>query len=178
LAAPVTLFLDDLVSLNWKIGTLSPERFRRVLLGVLTLVVGVLVIGATGLGAMFFGGIGPGSLSAKDAQGEEFTVSTPELATAIWLRNNVHSPNLVQTDFLGQVLLLSEPGNYGLLPEIVPPDVDNGSYVYLSPLNLIHHISQAATPDGAYQLVYRSNIKFFNRNFYVVYSTGVTRVYH
>ena len=65
-----------------------------------------------------------------------------------------------------------------LLPEIVPPEVDDGAYIYLSPINLAGNLSQAATPDGVFQSAYRSNIQFFNRNFFIVYSTGATRIYH
>jgi len=178
LAAPVTLFLDDVVSLPFVGGPLTSERVKRVLLGAGSVVVVVLIVGATGLGALFFGGVAPGSLSARDVQGEQFAVSTPELATAEWLRDEVHFPSVVQTDYLGQVVLLSEPGSYGVLPEIVPPEVDQASYIYLSTLNLVGRLSQAETPDDAYQSAYRSNVQFFNRYFYIVYSTGVTRVYH
>ncbi len=178
LAVPVTLFLDDVVSLLFDARVFYMKRVRQILLGVGALVVAVLVLGATGLGGLFFGGDAPGSMSTNDLNAEEFVVSTPEVATAVWLRDNVHSPRVVQSDFIGQVVLHSAPGSYDLLPEIVPPEVDEGAFVYLSPINLADNLSQAATPDGAYQSAYRSNTQFFNRNFYVVYSTGVTRVYH
>jgi len=178
LAAPLTLFLDDVVSSLYEVSNLHRDRVRRALLGATTLVVAVLIVGVTGLGDLFFGGEAPGSVTARDVQAEEFTVSTPELATAMWLRGNVKFPNVVQTDFLGQVILLSEPGSYGLLPEIVPPDVDRGAYIYLSTLNLAGDLTQEQIPEGPYQISNRSTIGFFNRDFYVVYSTGVTRVYH
>ena len=178
LAAPLTLFLDDIVSFLYEVGNFHRDRVRRVSLDAGALVVAVLIIGATGLGDLFFGGNAPGSVTARDTGAQELTVSTPELATAVWLRNNVNSSNIVQSDFLGQVILLSEPGSYGLLPEIVPPEVARGAYIYLSTLNLAGDVSQAQMPDAPYQLVYRSTIGFFNQNFYIVYSTGVTRVYH
>jgi uncharacterized membrane protein len=178
LAAPVTLFLDDVVSLLFDARLFILKRVRRIALGVGSLAVAILVIGATGLGALFFGGDAPGSMSANDLNAEEFVVSTPEVATAVWLRSNVHTPRVVQSDFIGQVVLHSAPGSYDLLPQIVPPEVDDGAYIYLSPINLADNLSQAATPDGVYQSAYRSNVGFFNRNFYVVYSTGATRVYH
>jgi hypothetical protein len=56
--------------------------------------------------------------------------------------------------------------------------VDHGAYVYLSAVNLNDDLSQAETPDGVYQSAYRSTVQFFNQHFYVVYSTGATRVYH
>lgn len=178
LAVPVTLFLDDAVSLLFDARIFYMKRVRQVLLGVGAAAVAVLVIGATGLGALFFGGDAPGSMSANDLNAEEFVVSTPEVATAVWLRTNVHSPRVVQSDYIGQVVLHSAPGSYDLLPEIVPPEVDDGAYIYLSPINLAGDLSQAATPDGVFQSAYRSNIQFFNRNFFIVYSTGATRVYH
>jgi len=178
LAAPVTVFLDDVLSPHLGVGILSTARVRRVLLVAGSLGIALLVVDATGLGALLFGGQAPGSLSARDLQAEEFTVSTPELATAEWIHAHVHAPGVVQTDYLGQVVLLSQPGSYGLLPEIVPRDVDEGAYIYLSTLNLAHKISQASTTTGTYQIAYQTTIGFFNRHFYVVYSTGATRVYH
>ena len=140
--------------------------------------VALLLLWATGLGTLFFGGQAPGSLVARGENVERFTVSTPELATAVWLRNNLNSKNVVQSDRYGQLVLLSEKGSYLIVPEIVPPEVDHVSYIYLSTANLINDRSRFAAEDGRYIGVYRSNISFFDRNFYIVYSTGVTRVYH
>ena len=178
LAAPVTVFLDDVVSIPYNVDNLTRDRIRQVLLGVATVLVAILTIGATGLGALLFGGQAPGSVSAQDVNVDDFTVSTPELATAVWLRNNANGADVVQTDFLGQLVLLSEPGSYHLLPEIVPPDVDRTSYIYLSTVNLMDRLTQAETPDSVFQSSYQSTLRFFNRNFYVAYSTGATRVYH
>lgn len=175
LAAPLTLFLDDAVSF---LRGVRHDWVPRVLLGGGVLFVAALVFDNTGLGALFFGGEAPGSLSAGDWNAENFAASTPEWATAVWLRNNVNSSNVVQSDFTGQIVLLSEPGGYHLVPEIVPPEVNAGSYVYLSAFNLAGHQSQAETGSGAYESLYKTPIQFFNRYFHVVYSTGATRVYH
>jgi uncharacterized membrane protein len=178
LAAPVTVFLDDVVSLHMGIRTISTKLVRRILLILGSLGIVLLVVDATGLGALLFGGQAPGSLSSRDLPAKEFAVSTRELATAEWISAHVRSPNVVQTDFLGQVVLTSQPGSYGLLPEIIPRDVDTGAYIYLSTLNLAQRISQASTTNGTYQIAYQTTVGFFNRHFYVVYSTGATRVYH
>jgi uncharacterized membrane protein len=175
LAAPLTLFLDDAVTF---LRGVRDGRVRRALFGAGLLFVASLVFDATGLGALFFGGEPPGSLSAGDWNAQNFAASTPEWATAVWLRNNVNSSNVVQSDFSGQIVLLSEPGGYHLVPEVVPPVVDSGSYIYLSTFNLAGHQSQADADSGAYQSLYQTPIQFFNRYFHVVYSTGATRVYH
>jgi hypothetical protein len=130
------------------------------------------------LGELVVGGEAPGSLSASDAIVANFAVSTPELATATWLRNKVTYPNIVQADLHGQLVLLSEPGSYDLVDEIVPPEVDKQSYVYLSQENLADRFSQADADSGGFSTTYRSNVQFFDEHFYVVYSTGATRVYH
>lgn len=177
LAAPATLFLDDLVTLLYR-----AKRFRnrvvRASLGVGLAAVTVLIVEATGLSALFVGGQAPGSLSAGDLNVEEFAVSTPEFATATWLRENATSGNVVQSDLYGNLVLLSVPGSYDELNQIVPPEVNQGAYIYLSTVNLAELISQAQTDNGVYRGIYRTNIQFFNRNFNVVYSTGATRVYH
>jgi uncharacterized membrane protein len=105
-------------------------------------------------------------------------VSTPELATAIWLRHAVRYPSVVQSDLFGHLVLLSEPGSYNAVYEIVPTEVDRGSYIYLSRANLADDISQAEADGGSFLTAYRSTVRFFNLNFNVVYSTGTTRVYH
>ena len=174
LAAPVTMFLDDGVESLENLET----RFARASLAVVVAVVGVFAVWATGLGTLLFGGTPPGSLSAKGVNAQQFTVSTTELETAIWLRDHAGYRNVVQTDPFGQLVLLSEPGKYKMLDEIVPKEVDVASYIYLSTVNLINNRTQAETGDFAYASVYQSTISFFNRNFYIVYSTGSTRVYH
>jgi hypothetical protein len=178
LATPATIFLDDLVSRRPSSKRWRDVWFSRAPLGAVVAYVAVLVVGATGLGTLLVGGSAPGSLSKGDVNVDNFTVSTPELATAQWLRARVTSPNIVQADLHGQLVLLSEPGSYDLVNEIMPPEVDKGAYVYLSQVNLAGNISQASADNGDYSTVYRSTVQFFNQHFYVVYSTGVTRVYH
>jgi len=177
LAAPVTLFLDDVVSTLYKLNTPRGGRVAQILSGVGFASLAILIVETSGLGTLFFGGVAPGSLSTRNVNVDDFTVSTPEYATAVWLRDNLNSSNIVQSDLFGQLVLLSAPGSYHLVIEIVPPGVDSGAYVYLSTVNLRNDISQAEAENGAIQSAYRSTIQFFNRNFYVVYSTGATRVY-
>ncbi|MHB8379023.1 MAG: hypothetical protein ACYDB2_03765 [Acidimicrobiales bacterium] len=175
LAAPLTLFLDDAVSF---LRGVRHGWLPRVFFGGGVFFVAALVFDNTGLGALFFGGEPPGSLSAGDWNAQNFAASTSEWATAVWLRNNVSSSNVVQSDFTGQIVLLSEPGGYHLVPEVVPPEVDSGSYIYVSTFNLVGRQSQAEADSGAFQSLYKTPIQFFNRYFHVVYSTGATRVYH
>ena len=178
LATPVTLFLDDLAGLCRNVKAFRDERVIRASTTVGIAFLSILLLGATGFDALFLGGEPPGSLVAKGLNVQNFTVSTPELATAVWLRNNVRAPNTVQSDLYGHLVLLSEPGNYNLMDEIVPPGVDRGSYIYLSTVNLAEGTSQASADNGNYIAIYRSNLGFFKHNFFVVYSTGATRVYH
>jgi uncharacterized membrane protein len=178
LAAPVTLFLDDFASYIVELSGRYGERVSRAVFGVGFAYLLVLVVAASGLSALFFGGAPPASLSKKGTNVDDFTVSYPELATATWLRNNLNASDIVQSDVYAHLVLLSEPGTYDLIDEIVPPGVDDHAYVYLSTVNLKNNISQADADNQAYFSVYRSNTSFFNQNFYVVYSTGATRVYH
>ena len=178
LCAPVTLFLDDLVTFLYDAHIFHHRRVAHATLGVGFVFLVVLLVVASGLGAVWFAGQPPGELSANDLNVQQFTVTTSEFATALWLRNNVQSPNLVQTDLYGQLVLLSVPGSYGMVNEIVPPEVDNSAYIYLSQVNLGDDSTQADVGDGQYLSLYHSTINFFNKDFYVVYSTGTTRVYH
>lgn len=178
LSAPATLFIDDLVTTISDRHVFRHRLWVRMTLGAGLVVLAILLVVASGLGAVYFAGQPPGSLSADDLNVQQFTVTTPEYATARWLRENVHYPSLVQSDLYGQLALLSDPGSYGVVDEIVPPEVDNSAYVYLSQVNLRDGTAQADADDGRYLTLYHTNFKFFNRNFYVVYSTGDTRVYH
>jgi uncharacterized membrane protein len=175
LAAPATMLLDDLVSRRTSAKRYWETRFSRISIIVYS---AILVVGATGIGALLVGGQAPGSLSANDVNVEDFTISTPELATAAWLRNEAKSPAIVQADPHAQLVLLSELGTYDLLDEIVPPVVDKQAYIYLSHVNLADGITQAEADGGNYATSYRSTLQFFEQHFYVVYSTGATRVYH
>jgi uncharacterized membrane protein len=173
LAVPLTMCLDDLVSSRADQG----KRIAWVGMAVGTIVIAVLLVWATGLGTLLFGGYPPGSLTARGLNAQQFTVSTTEFATAGWLQSHTNSQDVVQTDLFGQQVMLSQPGKYLLVPEIVPPEVDVSSFVYLSTANLDENNSQAETANGNYYTDYRSTVGFFNKNFYVVYSTGSTRVY-
>jgi hypothetical protein len=173
LAAPVTMFLDDLATAV--AGHANP--LSKVSLAAGMGVVIVYASWATGLGTLLFGGYPPGSLTGQGLNAQQFTVSTSEFATANWIRDHANSQDIVQTDLFGGLALLSVPGKYALVSEIVPPGVDVDSYVYLSTPNLRYRESQAETPDGSYYTQYHSTIAFFNKNYSVVYSTGSTRVY-
>jgi uncharacterized membrane protein len=174
LAVPVTMFLDDVVTSLAKRGV----RVAGCTLVVGVAIVGVFALWATGLGTILFGGYPPGSLTSQGLNAQQFTVSNPEFSTAVWLRTHAGSQDIVQTDLFGQLVMLSAPGRYELVSEIVPPEVDVESYVYLSTANLYDHQTQAVTGNDEYYTQYRSTIRFFNKNFFVVYSTGATRVYH
>jgi uncharacterized membrane protein len=177
LAAPVTLYLDDLATRLYYLHGPRAQSVLRASLGAGFAFLVVLIIHATGLDSLAIGGQAPGSLSAGDSNVEDFAVSTPEFATAVWLDNNVRTPHIVQSDVYGHLVLLSEPGSYDLLDEIIPPEVDKDAYVYLSTED-INGISQAASENLTYYSAYRTTTSFFNDHYYVVYSTGVTRVYH
>ena len=174
LAVPVTMMLDDFVDYLASLGT----RVARATPVVGVTIVGILVFSATGLGSLFFVGYPPGSLTANGVNAQQFTVSTEEFATASWLRAHAGPDNPVQTDLFGQLVLLSKPGDYNLVDEIVPKEVDINSYVYLTTANLVDKVTQVEADNFNYFSSYRTNISFFNRNFYIVYSTGDTRVYH
>ncbi|MGH9918526.1 MAG: hypothetical protein ACRD6W_06635 [Nitrososphaerales archaeon] len=174
LAAPLTLFLDDLVTYFSNVALTQRRALSALSMAWLT----ILAAGATGVSALIFGGQAPGSLSGRDWNADEFTVSTPELATAVWMRNHLNSADVVQSDFEGQIVLLSQPGGYHLIPEILPPVVDEGAFIYLSTPDLNDDMTEAQSEAGVYQSSFRTTLGFFNRRFYVVYSTGSTRVYH
>ncbi len=178
LATPATMLIEDLVSRRTFTVKLKEAWWTRITFGVTFLYVALLVVEATGLSALLVGGEAPGSLSATDVNVDDFAVSTPEVATATWLSEHIKYPNIVQADYHGGLVLLSQPGSYDLVNEIVPPGVDRSAYIYLSQFNLRDGISQADTNSGDSWTLYRSTVQFFNQHFYVVYSTGVTRVYH
>jgi len=167
LAAPATMFLDDLAS-----------RFARLSLVAGVISVALFTVWATGLGTLFFGGAAPGALTAQGENIERFTVTTSELATASWIRNNLNNVDVVQSDLYGQLVLSSDIGSYHLIAEIVPQEVDHNSYIYLSSSNLLDDRSHFAVEFESSEAVYQSNIAFFDQRFYIVYSNGVTRVYH
>ncbi len=173
MAVPVTMALDDLASTL----AVRSKPIRTVSISAGLGLVAVYVLWATGLGTLIFGGYPPGSLTGKGLNAQQFTVSTTEYATAKWILVHTNSHDIVQTDLFGQLVLLSVPGKYALVSEIVPPGSNVGSFIYLSTPNLVFHNSQAETPDGSYYTQYRTPIAFFNEQYSVVYSTGSTRVY-
>lgn len=178
LAPALTLFLDDVVSYVYRADRTRGRWVVKSSLAAAGALLTFLIVQASGLGVLIVGGQPPGGLSAKDVNTENFTISAPELASAVWIHNHVRYPSIVQTDLFGQLVMLSQPGSYDLIDEIVPATVDRHAYVYLSPVNIWDDLSQAEASGGSYQVAYHSNLGFFNQNFYVVYSTGATRIYH
>ena len=168
---PITMLVDDAV-------TLLNHRLATASLFVVLFAVGTMNVWATGLGTLMFGGAPPGSLTVDGVNAQNFTVSTSEQATAIWIKNNVTARGVVQTDKYGQLVMLSEPAGYDLIDQIMPVGVGQGSFVYLSSSNLLNGLTTGTAAGGKIYAVYRTTLKFFNRNFNVVYSTGTTRVYH
>lgn len=178
LAAPATLFLDDIATGRIHARPTNRRRSLAASRAVTAVYATLLVVGASGLSALVVGGQAPGSLSANDVNAADFTVTTAEYATAAWIRDHVTGPNIVQSDLYGHLVLMSQPGSYDLVPEILPREVAPGAYLYLSQLNLAGHVSQANADSGNYTTMYRTTTRFFARHFSVVYSTGSTRVYH
>ena len=171
IVTPVAVFLDDVISLlsGW---------WSRIIMVAGALAAGVMAVWATGLGTFVFGGVPPGSLTGNGVNAQDFTVSSAEFSSAQWLRNHVGAQGVVQTDEFGQLVMLSEPSGYDLLDEIVPTGVGRGSYIYLSTIDLVKGQTTVTADNGNLYSTFHTTTPFFNQHFNVVYSTGVTRIYH
>ncbi len=137
----------------------------------------VLMVDTVGLGSLLTGGTPPASLVAKGENPERFIVSSADFGTAQWL-GGLPKNSVVATDRYGYLPLLSVPGPRGLIPHIAPGMTDKNSFVFASMSNIKTGRARGKLPHSRGIAVFQFPADWFYENYSVVYSTGVTRVYH
>jgi len=160
------------------LASFAVARFSKWLVAPSILLATILVVSATGLSVPVTGGNPPAALWSKGENVERFAVSAPEFTTASWINSTIPDNAILQSDRYGQLAILNFPIHDRVLPELVPANVDKRAYVYASEPNTSLGRARGGLENGRYISVFGFPYSFFDKDFYVVYSTGSTRVYH
>jgi hypothetical protein len=150
----------------------------RIQTFVICLTIAILLItDSLGIGSVLVGGDLNASVSNQGETVERFTVSSRDFATAKWL-DQVPQGHLVQVDRYGFLTLLSSPGQYNIISQIVPGATDNQAYIFAYQVNIVNGRARGSMPGNAALSTFRFPIDWYNHNYSIVFSTGRTRVYH
>ena len=166
LAVAIAVMLDEI-----------PERFIKYAASISIPLTIVLVASSTLVIIPVIGGSPTYTTSTFGEDAQRFIVSAPEIAGATWLQRNVPSTMLVEADRFGSVALLAVPPKAGVLSQIAPQGIARYAWVYTTPTNNV-----LGTARGGASTFSVATIKFpaafFNKQLFLVYSNGSTRVYH
>ena len=178
--SPTRVILIAGISLALPVGLLIQtvaKKYRMLSYISLSALAVVVMADSVGLRALLAGGTLPASLTTTGENVERFAVTAEDFGTAQWLRQ-LPPASLVQSDRYGLLPLLSAPGVHGMIPVLVPGITDKHAFVFASTVNVL---TGRARGKARYQTgitVFRVPSDWFYENYSVVYSTGITRVYH
>jgi len=178
--SPTRVILFTGICLALPVGLLIQRianKYRMLSYLSLSMLAIVLMADAVGLRALLAGGTLPASIVTTGENVERFVVTSEDFATAQWL-SQLPVASLVQSDRYGALPLLSAPGVHGLIRHLVPGITDKHAFVFASTVNVLHGRARGGTRASSGVTVYRFPSDWFYENYSVVYSTGVTRVYH
>jgi uncharacterized membrane protein len=167
------------IALCWTLQGISGERKARQA-RMLTLASGclaVILFNTTYLVSSALGGETSVNLANSGPAYEYFYTTTPEIASAQWLGENVRPGQLVYADEYGQVPLVAVTGmQQGLFVDLTPLTVNQSAWIYASNTNIV---------DGRAFALYNERIasfafpaEFFSANFDLVYTDGTSEVFH
>jgi len=152
-------------------------RYRRTTHFASGIAAVTLLVSTFGIHTLVFGGGPAASISPKGENVERFVISSADFGTAQWVSNLKKKP-LVQTDRYGLLPLLSAPGEYSTINQIVPGSTHKDSYIFASTTNLGYGRARGYLPNPPAIAIYRFPLDWIGEHFSIVYSTGATRVYH
>lgn len=180
---PQRAFLQMLIVLAtaicWPLTGLGRWKMARavVLAGCVVGVMVFTVASSTLEDAMLGGGVADANLANQYDDYQEFVVSTQDIASATWLNNAAPAGQLIYADVYGQLRLTTVVNNRtGVLGDITPQTIDVNSWVYADRTNAIDGIARSKT--GNYFETYAFPKHFLDENFDMVYTNGISEVYH
>ena len=153
------------------------KRMRPLILSVCSFAVGVYMIGSTGLSGAFLGGGVSANLGDYFLDYQRFVQITPDIAGASWVLREAPPGQIIQTDRYGELRLetmaAQRPGIFG---DIAPQTIDSHAWVYATNTMLIVDLVQSGT--GNIAAYYAFPKTFLDSNFNVVYTNGMSEVFH
>jgi uncharacterized membrane protein len=167
------------IAMAWSLEYLGARLRRWQVCVTVAAVVGLAVIFAdmSGLAGAALGGGTDSNLANSGEDYERYYMTTPELAAARWLGQQVRPGQLVYADRYGELRLNAETSiTKGLLNDITPLTLAQNAWVYASTSNIVDGRARQLFEN---QLVsYAFPIGFLDANFNVLYTNGSSEVFH
>ena len=167
------------IAMCWSIQSFSDRRrtWRTRVLILTTSGLAAILINTTYLISVVFGGQTSVNLANSGPAFEYFYTTTPEIASAQWLGENVRPGQLVYADEYGQVPLVAVTGmQRGLFVDLTPLTLNQHAWVYASRTNVIEGRAFALYNEHLATYAFPSN--FISTNYNLVYTDGTSEVFH
>jgi uncharacterized membrane protein len=168
------------IAFSWSIRRLAGRRKRRQV-WVLTAVAGsltIMFIGTSGLLGAVLGGGTATNLANSGEDFERFYMTTPELASAVWLGQYVQPGQLVYADRYAQLPLIAMTGiSHGLFNDVTPLTLNQHAWVYASRTNAVDGRARALYNQD-HTVTYVFPAGFLDANYNLVYTNGSSEVFH
>jgi uncharacterized membrane protein len=150
---------------------------RRVILTACAGSLAIFMASSAGLTSIALGGATASNLGNKGDDYQEFVMSTQEIASSLWLNDAAAPGQIIYADRYGQLRLTTIFGDRpGVLGDITPETLDQGSWIYASRTNVVNGIARSAT--GSISVSYAFPKQFIANYFNTVYTNGLSEVFH
>ena len=181
---PQRAFLQSMIVLaiavSWLFQRLGSrrKRARPAILVVCGVGVAMYLAGQSSLTSVMYGGGGiTTNLANAYDDYQQFSVASPEIASAAWVTSEAPLGQLIYGDRYGQLRLDSVAGTRsGVLGDITPETLDQHAWVYASRTNVVDDITRSVS--GSYSATYAFPKRFLDDNFDLVYTNDTSEVFH
>lgn len=127
--------------------------------------------------ALLKGGSPYANLANSGPDYEQFDMSTPELAAAFYLGQNVRHFQLVYYDRYGALRFAAEASvTQGLFTDVTPRTLDVNAWIYADRTNVIDGRARAVFDNRV--VTYAFPVDFINGHYNRVYTNGSSEVFH
>jgi uncharacterized membrane protein len=152
-------------------------RGRAVVLIAGAALLAAFIINTSGLSDAILGGGTETNLSNSGEDFERFFMTTPELASADWVSNEVRQGQLVYADEYAQLPLVAVTGiSQGVIADVTPLTINQSAWIYADRTNIVDKRGRAVFDND--RVTYTYPVGFLNANFDVVYTNGTSEVFH
>jgi uncharacterized membrane protein len=138
---------------------------------------GLYLVGTTGFSGALLGGGTQSNLADNYTDYEWFVVDAQDMAAATWVTGEVTPGQILEADDYGELRLETLVGSRpGMFADLSPETTDAHAWVYATRTNLEDNTVTANIGGSAGSYAFPS--LFFDQNFDVVYTNGISEVFH
>jgi uncharacterized membrane protein len=167
------------IAFCWALQSLTSRRERaRVIVGLAgAAFLAAFIANTSGLSNAVLGGGTATNLANSGEDFERFLITTPELASADWLGDEVRPQQLVYADLYAQLPLVAVTGiSRGVIADVTPPTINQSAWIYADRTNIVDKRGRALFDNDRVTYIYP--LDFLNANFNVVYTSSSSEVFY